>query len=66
MMSEQRLIRIELPEEPPAPSAFAEADRRQAIADLLASNRFDPPNLPPGPSALAVMIRAIKPLILWK
>ena len=56
-MSEQRLIRVELPEEPPAPSAFAEADRRQAIADLLSANHFDPPNLPPGPYALAVMVR---------
>lgn len=56
-MPEQRLIRLELPEEAPAPSAFAEADRRQAIADLLAGNRFDPPNLPPGPYALAVSVR---------
>jgi uncharacterized protein (UPF0262 family) len=56
-MTEQRLIRLELPEEPPAPSAFAEADRRQAIADLLAANSFDPPALPPGPYALAVSVR---------
>jgi uncharacterized protein (UPF0262 family) len=56
-MAEQRLVRIELPEEPPAPSPFAEADRRQAIADLLAANRFDPANLPPGPYALAVSVR---------
>jgi uncharacterized protein (UPF0262 family) len=56
-MPEQRLIRIELPDEPPAPSAFAEADRRQAIADLLAANRFDPPQLPKGPYALAVSVR---------
>jgi len=56
-MPEQRLIRVELPEEPPAPSAFAEADRRGAIADLLAGNHFDPVDLAPGPYALAVMIR---------
>ena len=56
-MPEQRLIRVELPEEPPAPSAFAEADRRQAIADLIAGNRFDPPGLAPGPYALAVSVR---------
>ena len=56
-MPEQRLVRIELPEEPPAPSVYAEADRRQAIADLLTGNRFDPPNLPPGPYALAVSVR---------
>ena len=56
-MSDQRLVRVELPEEPPAPSAYAEADRRQAIADLLTGNHFDPPNLPPGPYALAVSVR---------
>ena len=56
-MSEQRLIRVELPEELPAPSAYAEADRRQAIADLLAGNSFDPPALPKGPYALAVSVR---------
>ncbi|MBB5690403.1 UPF0262 family protein [Roseomonas alkaliterrae] len=56
-MPEQRLVRLELPEEPPAPSAYAEADRRQAIADLLAGNRFDPPHLPRGPYALAVSLR---------
>ncbi|NMJ41754.1 UPF0262 family protein [Roseomonas sp. JC162] len=56
-MPDQRLIRVELPEEPPAPSAFAEADRRQAIADLIAGNRFDPPGLAPGPYTLAVSVR---------
>lgn len=56
-MPDQRLIRVELPEEPPAPSTYAEADRRQAIADLLAGNRFDPPALPKGPYALAVSVR---------
>ena len=56
-MPEQRLIRVELPEEAPAPSAYAEADRRQAITDLLHHNRFDPEGLPRGPYVLGLAVR---------
>ena len=56
-MPEQRLIRVELPEEAPAPSAYAEADRRQAIADLLHHNRFDPVGQLPGPYVLGLAVR---------
>ena len=56
-MPEQRLIRVELPEEAPAPSAYAEADRRQAITDLLHHNRFDPAGLSPGPYVLGLAVR---------
>ena len=56
-MPDRHLIRIELPEAPPPPSAYAEADRRQAIEDLLRGNRFDPEGLGPGPFALHLMVR---------
>ncbi|WP_424811218.1 UPF0262 family protein [Roseococcus sp. YIM B11640] len=55
--SEQRLVRIELPDAPPPPSAYAEADRRQAIEDLLRGNHFDPHGLGPGPFILHLMVR---------
>ena len=51
------MTRIELPEAPPPPSAYAEADRRQAIEDLLRGNRFDPVGLAAGPFALHLMVR---------
>jgi len=56
-MPEQRIVRLELPDAATLPSAYAEADRRQAVADLLAENRFDPQNLPHGPYALTLMLR---------
>jgi uncharacterized protein (UPF0262 family) len=56
-MPEQRVLRLELPDAAPLPSAYAEADRRQAVADLLAANRFDPVGLPAGPYALGLMLR---------
>lgn len=56
-MGEGRLIRIELPDAPPPPSAYAEADRRQAIDDLLRGNSFDPVGLGEGPFALHLMVR---------
>jgi uncharacterized protein (UPF0262 family) len=51
------LVRIELPDAPPLPSPYGEADRRQAVADLLASNRFDPVGLDDGPYALHLVLR---------
>jgi len=57
LMPDQRLARIELAEGGPSPSAYADADRRQAVADLLAGNRFDPAGLPPGPYALGLFLR---------
>jgi len=56
-MPEQRIVSLELPDATTLPSAYAEADRRQAVADLLAENRFDPQNLPRGPYALTLMLR---------
>lgn len=56
-MPERHLIRIELPEAPPPPSAYAEADRRQAIEDLLRGNRFAPEGLGAGPFALNLSVR---------
>lgn len=51
------LVRITLPDEAPLPSAYAEADRRQAVADLLTGNRFAPTELGPGPWSLALALR---------
>jgi len=56
-MSDRHLIRIELPDAPPPPSAYAEADRRQAIDDLLRENHFDPAGLGDGPFILHLMLR---------
>jgi uncharacterized protein (UPF0262 family) len=54
----RHLARIELPDASPLPSAYAEADRRQAVADLIAGNRFDPQGIDhPGPYALHLMVR---------
>ncbi|RKK02519.1 UPF0262 family protein [Pseudoroseomonas wenyumeiae] len=53
----QRLARIELPDNAPLPSPYAEADRTQAVADLLAANRFDPEGLPRGPYGLHLCVR---------
>ena len=54
---ERQLVRIELPDATPLPSAYAEADRRQAVADLLQGNRFDPHGVAGGPFALHLMVR---------
>lgn len=56
-MPDRHLVRIELPDAPPPPSAYAEADRRQAIEDLLRGNRFDPAGMGEGPFALYLMVR---------
>lgn len=56
-MTAQRLVRIELDECGDLPSAYAEADRTQAVTDLLAGNHFDPPGLEPGPYALHLALR---------
>ncbi len=53
----QRLFRIALEDAPPPPSSYAEADRRQAIDDILKENRFDPAGLAPGPYGLHLMVR---------
>ncbi|MBO1078961.1 UPF0262 family protein [Roseomonas haemaphysalidis] len=53
----QRLARIELPDNTALPSPYAEADRAQAVTDLLAANRFDPEGLPPGPYGLHLCVR---------
>ncbi|SHJ62839.1 Uncharacterized protein, UPF0262 family [Roseomonas rosea] len=51
------IVRIELPDHAPLPSRFAEADRQQAVADLLAGNCFTPQDLPPGPYVLHLELR---------
>ena len=56
-MPEQRLARVELPAGPPLRSAFAEADRQQAVRDLVAKNRFDPKGVDRGPYVLHLAIR---------
>ncbi|MDO9709294.1 UPF0262 family protein [Paracraurococcus lichenis] len=53
----RRLENIVLPDASPLPSAYAEADRRQAVADLLTENRFDPVGVPGGPFALLLCVR---------
>jgi uncharacterized protein (UPF0262 family) len=55
-MPERDLVRIVLPDAQPLPSPYAEADRRQAVEDLLAGNRFRPSGLT-GPFALQIMVR---------
>ncbi|MFN6954725.1 MAG: UPF0262 family protein [Acetobacteraceae bacterium] len=56
-MPDRHIIRLELPDAIPAPSAYAEADRRAAVRDLLAGNRFDPKGLGRGPFVLHLSIR---------
>ena len=56
-MADQRLLRIALPEHLHLPSPYAEADRAQAVADLLAGNTFSPQGLPPGPYSLHLEVR---------
>ncbi|HWX48633.1 MAG TPA: UPF0262 family protein [Roseomonas sp.] len=56
-MADQRLLRIALPEHLHLPSPYAEADRAQAVADLLAGNTFSPQGLPSGPYSLHLEVR---------
>ncbi len=56
-MPDRRLVRIALEDAPPPPSSYAEADRRQAIDDILKENRFDPAGLGEGPFSLHLMVR---------
>ncbi|MCO6416050.1 UPF0262 family protein [Siccirubricoccus sp. KC 17139] len=53
----RRLDKLILPDDAPLPSAYAEADRRQAVADLLRENRFDPVGVGGGPFLLHLCIR---------
>ena len=55
--AQRRLTDILLPDATALPSAYAEADRRQAVADLLTDNRFDPIGVPGGPFALYLCVR---------
>lgn len=55
-MAERDLVRIVLPDAQPLPSPYAEADRRQAVEDLLAGNCFRPKDLA-GPFGLQIMVR---------
>ncbi len=57
-MAEPRdVVRLELPDAQPLPSPYAEADRRQAVEDLLAGNRFRPQGMAGGPYGLALAVR---------
>jgi uncharacterized protein (UPF0262 family) len=53
----RRLQNIVLPDATPLLSAYAEADRRQAVADLLMTNQFDPLGVPGGPFLLHLCVR---------
>ena len=53
----RRLENIVLPDATALLSAYAEADRRQAVADLLTENSFDPVGVPGGPFALYLCVR---------
>ncbi len=55
-MAERDLTSIILPDAQPLPSAYAEADRRQAVEDLLAGNVFRPKDLVP-PFLLQLTVR---------
>lgn len=52
-----RITSIALPAGPPLPSAFAEADRHQAVTDILAGNAFAPHGVGPGPYNLHLVLR---------
>ncbi len=51
------LVRIVLPDAQPLPSPYAEADRRQAVEDLLAGNRFRPKGIDAERMVLSIAVR---------
>jgi uncharacterized protein (UPF0262 family) len=51
------LVRIVLPDAQPLPSPYAEADRRQAVEDLLAGNRFRPKGIEVQALVLSIAVR---------
>jgi uncharacterized protein (UPF0262 family) len=53
----RRLVNLVLPDATPLLSAYAEADRRQAVADLLTENHFDPLGVAGGPFVLRLCVR---------
>jgi uncharacterized protein (UPF0262 family) len=55
-MADRDILRIVLPDAYPLPSPYAEADRRQAVDDLLAGNHFRATGLT-GPFTLHIMVR---------
>jgi len=55
-MAEKDVTRVVLPDAQPLPSPYAEADRRQAVDDLLAGNVFRPKGLTP-PFTLSLTVR---------
>jgi uncharacterized protein (UPF0262 family) len=55
-MAERDLVSVVLPDAQPLPSPYAEADRRQAVDDLLAGNCFRPKGLT-GPFGLQITVR---------
>jgi uncharacterized protein (UPF0262 family) len=57
MGDRRRLIRVDLPDAAPLPSRYAEADREQAVVDLLVANRFGPVGVDGGPFALHLCVR---------
>lgn len=57
MADTARLARIVLSDAGALPSRYAEVDRDQAVADLLADNRFAPEGLGDGPFGLHLAVR---------
>lgn len=56
-MVDRRLIRVDMPDMAPLPSAYAEADRLQALQDLLSDNQFAPSGMGVGPFGLEISLR---------
>ncbi len=57
-MAERDLVHVVLPDAHSLlPTPYAEADRRQAVDDLLVGNRFRPQSTAPGPYGLHICVR---------